>query len=109
MNEVDIIKGARKILSDPKRWRKGKYGDDEDGCCILGAMGIVACGSAWAFLSAIWSGEDSSLTRAADMVVQHTSFDPVMYTAAVFNDDPATTHQDVLDVLDKTLADLGAL
>jgi hypothetical protein len=109
MNEVDIIKGARKILSDPGRWRKGTYADDGDGCCILGALGMAACNDAWAYDIAIRGHVKNSLTRAADMVAQHTTFDPVKNTAAAFNDDPATTHQDVLDVLDKTLADLGAL
>lgn len=105
MNEVDIIKGAREILSDPRHWCKGGYTDGKECYCILGAMSMAAHGNPYAF----GVEYQTTLARAAEMVAQHTPFDPSAYTAATFNDDPITTHQDILNILDKTLADLGAL
>lgn len=103
MNEVDIIKGAREILSDPWHWRKGGYTDGAGRYCLLGAMGMVAYEDAHAF-----SMGRSLVMRAADMVAKHATLE-FNNTIANFNDDPLTTHQDVLNLLDKTLADLGAL
>lgn len=45
--------------------------------------------------------------KARNLVEDHL---PEPYgSVPLFNDDPLTTHQDVLDVLDKTLADLGGM
>lgn len=106
MNEIEIIRGAREILSDPKRWHRGNYADDSlERMCILGALGMASDrANVYATVGGI---EFPALYRATQAVQQHIPAD--FEFIPQFNDDDSTTHQDVLNVLDKTLADLGGL
>ena len=92
---IDIIAGAREMLADPKNWcRKGGHGDNGEICVVVA-------------LSRVGWGMGTCITTARDAVRSHLPdkfFDIVSY-----NDDPHTTHQDILNLLDKTLADLGGL
>lgn len=107
MNEIEIIQGAREILSDPKRWKKHGWGDSSR-CCLEGALGVAACGNAYALVE---DTVDEVLARAEELVRKHAASNRPYDVAdlATFNDDDATTHEDVLTLLDKTLADLGGL
>jgi hypothetical protein len=108
VNEVELITAAREILSDPNRWHKG-FLESFDGAkvCMLGALDR-ASGNYLLRSNPARVGVENlieahlpggvSAWRGKDLV-------PI----AAFNDDPATTHEDVLTLLDKTLADLGAL
>lgn len=97
MNDIEIIKGAREILSDPANWRKdGRVG--EEGLCILNAMAKVAALEYW---------NDRALLAARKLVEVHLPEGE--NSAWAYNDNIHTTHQDILDLLDKTLADLGGL
>lgn len=104
MNEVEIIKGAREILSDPNRWHKGALENvDRSAMCILGAAD-KACEGHW-----------DARYIAEDLLEEHLPGGVEAFKGrklvpiAAFNDDPLTTHEDVLTLLDKTLAALGAL
>jgi hypothetical protein len=100
---IEILKGAREILSEPARWHKGDtQSADGSAVCLR-----VACMRA--------AGVN---THAYHPVVAHGPYYEALIqlkqragTANVeeFNDADDTTHQDVLDLLDKTLADLGGL
>jgi len=92
MNEAEIIKGARDILAEPTHWRKGDYTDGSGRYCLLGALGM--------------SHAQALFVLTVELVAGHL---PRGSFLGEFNDDEKTTHQDVLDVLDKTLADLGVL
>lgn len=106
MNETEIIQGARELLSDPKRWNKGDL-TNRDGTkmCVVGAM-LRASNIFW---------ENDCFKAAATLIRQHIPngrvdlADDGLPLLGGYNDHPDTTHQDVLDVLDKTLADLGGL
>jgi hypothetical protein len=105
MNEADVIKGARGILSDPKRWSQNGAGDDtDDTYCVLSAMAVSAGQNREAF----WDyHKDTPLNRARVLVEAHL---PEGFRSAWFyNDEPARTHEDILNLLDKTLAELGGL
>ena len=107
---ADTIKTAREIIE--KGWCKGRMNDGV-GFCALGAV-AEAVGVEWVrdifnlprpvftFDSAEeWTrGKDFLNGLALQAGYKHT---------AVFNDDPITTHQDVLNFFDKALAELGAL
>lgn len=104
MNEADIIKGAREILSEPKRWHQGDYvSEDGERVCMLGALGQASERNPRSTLVSF----GTPLGRAMDLVQQHL---PGRFLdIPAFNDSTETTHADVLTVFDKTLADLGAL
>lgn len=40
MNTVDVLRGAKEILSDPERWCQGTYGDGS-GMCLLQALRTI--------------------------------------------------------------------
>ena len=90
MNEIDILKATRELLSDPKRWNKGK-GRCGDAVCLF--VAIYICGG---------SVDSPAFAAALQLVRKHLTC-----SIHVFNDD--ATHQDILNLLDKALADAGAL
>jgi hypothetical protein len=103
--EVEIIKGAREILSDPKRWTKGKLvTTDGTAVCLIGALGRARIG--------LTNAEYNAEARAEAFLQEHLppGYDgEQLRPLAEFNDDPLVIHQDILDLVDKTLADLGGL
>jgi hypothetical protein len=99
---TETIKAAREFLSDPARWHKGSYSNqNHDAFCLLGALEHVSVNAS------SWDAEDLIVEHLPGGVEAFTT--PQLRPIAAFNDDPATTHQDVLNLLDKTLADLGEL
>lgn len=102
MNETEIIQGARELLSDPTRWHKGWFSDGEGAFCVRGALGHVA-GTYPTTPLETWHRLRDHLPEG----FRQFSGGPDMLAA--FNDDPDTTHADIINLLDKTLADLGAL
>ena len=103
MTPLEILRGARELLAKPERWTKGECArrsdgsitfslDDEATCfCLDGAL-IRLCGGShtdlfhesWEALRSIRPGEC-----------------PIR-----FNDHPNTTHADILDLLDRGIAEL---
>lgn len=102
MNETEIIQGARELLSDPTRWNKGGFTDGHGAFCIRGALGHVHGN-----VDMTPSGPWHRLREHLPEDFRHFAGGPDMLAA--FNDHPDTTHQDIINLLDKTLADLGAL
>lgn len=103
MNEVAIIQGAREILSDPKRWRKGSFGFIGEAVCALGALGVAATGTVQGCYSVHHA---HPLSKALALVDDHV---PGGVTIQEYNDAIGTTHADILNLFDKTLASLGGL
>jgi hypothetical protein len=114
MNEVDVIRGAREYLSDPKHWHQGGAGDDGHGAlCVAVALGRQCPNDDdWAILTAVHDGLRAHIP--ARIAPQPWGTDRLLHlrifgSVFEYNDDPGTTHQDILDLLDKTLADFGGL
>lgn len=84
---VDDLKAAKALIDTPEKWVKGTY--EKDGCrCLLGAL--------------IDSTHDFGSYGAAQRAVAGQFSDPKLHIAD-FNDLPATTHADVLSVLDRAI------
>ena len=99
----EIIQKARDIVAN--KWHKGSYTDGNGGYCIMGALGMARGGEI--------------LYADADLLVPHLQdlgwkkcTNPSHRTTEIcdhiphFNDDPNTTKEMVLQLFDKTLANL---
>jgi len=108
MNEVtEKLQKVRDILSDPKHWVKGDFGDWDPNTntgqvCLLGACLVATTGAAHQLDD---NSHEAQLYRDTarqllyclpDTRYSHVHIDNV----ASFNDNPETTHEDVLKVID---------
>jgi hypothetical protein len=116
---IEVIRGARDILSDSVHWTKGRQYVKEDlvdKYCLLGALRHAAGlnYAYYAYQDFDMSCYDSDAAREAVNLLAPLL--PVVGDSTyrfpwvtVFNDQPGTTHQDVLNVLDKALAEAGEM
>lgn len=109
-----IVEGARNILADPARWIKGAQATDASGeiigssssravCfCLMGAINRSAYDlfNDQGFMIRLDLAEQA-LDAVRDSIPIGSGFIPS------FNDRRSTTHADVLDVLDRTIARLS--
>jgi len=87
----DNLIAARALIDTPERWIKGesRIGD----CfCALGAIGVVSGPGAE---PGLWNGCHEALAHAVP--------NGDLYVAR-FNDDPDTTHADILALFDRAIA-----
>lgn len=116
METLKLVKGVRSHLSRRENWYKGGYSPKgvegiSDGCvCLLGAVHLVANPDGdfrrQGVDHAIELTFEEALGKCVPEQFQNDCGDFVMARAAGFNDDPATTHEDVLKVLDCAIARL---
>lgn len=102
-----ILKAARELLSDPAKWTKGAGARDADGNPVGDRYRGAIC---WCLDGALRrhrfkfdpSGEDyTRALRALGKIARSRS----NHTGIVaFNDNPKTTHADVLSLLDEAIA-----
>lgn len=93
MKTLDVLRSARKFLSNEDRWCKNVLVDPCGRRCLMGAMSN--------YVPDEWS---SGLYDAVCVVETHV---PSAYSGmglAVFNDAESTTHANVLDLLDRAIA-----
>ena len=92
MKYSEVLKEAKELLKDPNNWNKDglyyKINDQDSGCyCIFGAINQV---------TGNYYPEADEFYFEAKF---NTSSDPVID----FNDDPETTHEDLMDWFDKMI------
>lgn len=102
---VDILSATRNLLSDPKAWIKGAYANRDD-AWITGAP-------AWANPNAhCWCLSGAAQRSGAKLLPKQDEPDAFGFIERAigegalipeFNDDPSTTHADVLAVLDRAI------
>ena len=99
---IDVLTKARELIA--QGWCKGASQDGTD-YCMVGAVYKAETGYCWLTKP----GGPSSEALFALML--HLPWQPngknAQKVIPKFNDHNTTTHADVLDVFDKTLADLG--
>jgi hypothetical protein len=105
VSDIEVIREARSILSDPNAWGKGAARPTPQAWCAVGALSLA--------IGRLPAGDgrrrESYLRDVAELVESHIPHDAESHRLSIYNDDPRTTHQDILNVFDKTLADLGGL
>lgn len=86
---------AKALIDTPEKWGKGAFISGSSGClCVLGALGVAARSDAYA-----WNYQD------ANALLSVLPFKASSETSlAKFNDDPRTTHADVMALFDRAIA-----
>ena len=104
---LELYKEARQILSDPTHWTIGSFARSKTGrdvspldpeavsFCLLGVLAKV-------------NGLNRKYNDTHDLSSYIRSHLPEGANLVCFNDDPLTKHEDVLDLLDRTIAKLEA-
>jgi hypothetical protein len=103
MIKRETVVEMRELLTDPKHWIKHSYAEDDEGNPLEeGCNEYAVC---WCLMGAYEKvvGEKAPLSRF-DFNEQFVYANGVNTLA--FNDSEATTHQDVLDALDKLIKSL---
>jgi hypothetical protein len=104
MTTLETLKAARQTLTPLEAWTKGDNARDQDGARVDPQDPRATC---WCLIGAIaMQGHYSSV--ASYEIRQTLVKDGRCDSIAAFNDDPDTTHDDVLGLLDKTIARLEA-
>lgn len=112
MNTADILRRARDHIADPAMWHKGDYWSDyETGgptpaedvpCCVLGAVMWVVQDPSLPYTAEPCPAFEA-LHRAAFELHQPLPAPRWKNAANTYNDDPRTTHADILAVFDKAI------
>lgn len=95
---ADDLKAARALLE--KGWCKNALEDGRGNCCVLGAIALATAGNAYE-----WNDRSQ---HAAVLVADQLPGGALM-TLMNVNNAYDTTQQDMLNLMDKALAELGAL
>jgi len=124
MTTLEILKKMRALLDKPENWTRRTYARDVNGepvsmvnpkdavsFCIMGAYRKVS--SPVIGQAPIWSGRAVAHYKALQEQIPKPFFsisdfnhDPHR-TLSAFNDDPSTTHTDMLSLLDRAIISNG--
>lgn len=104
---VDILRAARGILSDESRWTKGFFARLPDGRTCFPFNRRAACFCAFGALQRAAGYADPDVLLPS-LAVEASALLNAPGGLAVFNDDPKTTHADVLALFDAAIARAGA-
>lgn len=89
MSLVDDLKAAKALIDAPEKWRQdGSFGFGTGCFCVLGAVATAA-------------QEDDACGAARDYLEREV---PGMRSVVVYNDDPSTTHADIMALFDRAIA-----
>lgn len=102
MSVIEDLKTAMATID--KGWYQGGLVGAE-GVCAVGALNMACAGSPVPWGDVDWARRDESYKA----LKSHLPKDFQGREIAYFNDHPGTTKQDVLNLFEKTLADLGGL
>lgn len=92
----EILKKARKCIAQ-YGWRRGEYGNREEGFCMLGALAEVSeCG----YLEAMCGPAYAALSRYLEITTKRVGFTGIAY----YNDNLAQSETDVMEAFNGAAA-----
>ena len=98
MNVREALIAVRELLTDPKHWTQGFYARDEAGGLMDPKDSRAAC---WCLLGACRKVADTyDNSERLGIFLSGVQDESIVS----FNDHPLTKHEDVLNLLDKTIA-----
>ena len=119
MTTLDTLKQMRELLTDPNNWYQGTFAGYRNASGSTQAVGSKTLYPSWLNSQVnCWCmlGAGLKVTQAVclceptwEVEIRKTIRNTTIYESIpAFNDDPHTTHADVLVVLDKTIQRLEA-
>jgi len=90
---VDDLKAAKALIADPKNWRRGGWGRPGNRCA-LGTLLDLGCG--------VGNVPSHPVTKALRRCLPGNFLG--MGSVVRFNDDPTTTHADIMALFDRAIA-----
>lgn len=112
MTTLEILKAARELISAPERWTKGHFAKNGAGIATYCRSSSAVCWCASGATAWVVQDEDASSGVAddidADVELAKTLGGSNPGDVASFNDQPTTTHAEVLALFDRTIARLEA-
>ena len=125
---LEILQGGRDHLADPARWHKGSYfdrtyaanvlkldGEDLDastavpmGCpaCAMGALAAKTGVLCWSFHFP--NKTETTANQTLALLALRAALPPSIAWIPDYNDDPKTTHADILALFDRAIAAVQA-
>lgn len=103
MTALSTLKAARELLGEgPHRWTQGWYAREGEGrpCGPYGSEPVCFC---LAGVIKRYATDCDALSDAKKAVRRFMGHNGI----GVWNDDPSRTYEDVLDLLDRAIAELG--
>lgn len=102
MTPREVLVAARELVSVPERWTRGAFARDENGdrCSTVSGVRFCVHGAIKHFAQSVFvSDQVASVFAIANGVANDRISD--------FNDDPETTHPDIVAVFDRAIAAAG--
>lgn len=103
MTTIEILRTARKLLSNPKRWTKYYFESTNDEgvtCyCALGALRVAAGGEAKPLYGGVPEENRTAFKSAAERVMAVNSYR--FSGIPSWNDNSETTYKDVMETFSK--------
>lgn len=107
MTPAALLKKAKALISDPNAWIRGHAGTDKSGLPVR-ANHPDAC--RWCALGALWKAADYDTREAiyceivdAEVCLESALGVSLITGIARYNDDPETTHTDVMSLYDRAI------
>lgn len=101
MTDLEMLKRAREHISKAEMWFQHQHSEEDEGDEADGAISGLPCCASGALYWAIGEVDDSRLGVLEESLTKKWNF---IYE---FNDDPTTTHADVLALYDRAIAEAG--
>ncbi len=102
MTPHEVLVQARKLIERPERWTKGNFAKDAHQYAVYPESHRAAC----------WCAHGATIKASAEDWAKHASAIAALRNALTagwarnivsFNDDPSTTHADILALFDRAI------
>lgn len=103
MNTVKRLKIAKSLIENPNNWtQSSSVAAAGTKLCIMTALGRTLCPSDYE----IKRNREFQLARhfLAEAMIPDRDTRPIYIALTVYNDDPTTTHEDVMALYDRAIA-----
>ena len=105
-SKEEILRKVRDLLSDPARWTKGWFAkDSSENPCVPTSKDAVCWCALGAMRKQLGYVEDDlfmEITRDLEAILKKQGYN---HSLATFNDDPATTHNQMMKLLNLAIGE----
>lgn len=104
MTPLEVLVAARELIAEPEHWTKGASARGKSGAKVdpdgRAAVSFCATGACYRATRRDWRHAPAAIDALQDAV----NYSGIVY----YNDEPTTTHTDILAVFDKAIANKTA-